>query len=104
MFNFQVKNHVTDSSMGRLIVFLIHYLLNSLPHTHFRQLFDDFFYFAVQWRIQNFPDQGAPTAKVANLLINQFFQTLCENEKIFGWIGGGGRMPHVFIKMKYLLK
>ena len=41
-----------------------------------------------QWRIQDFPQEGAPTRK--NLLFSRFFAENCMKMKEFGPPGGGG--------------
>ena len=44
-----------------------------------------------QWRIQDFPQGGAPTPKSA--IIFQFFAENCMKMKEFGPPGGGARVP-----------
>ena len=44
-----------------------------------------------QWRIQDFPQEGAPTPK--NLLFSWFFAENCMKMKEFGPPGGGARVP-----------
>ena len=45
----------------------------------------------MQWRIQDFPQGGAPTPKSA--IIFQFFAENCMKMKEFGPPGGGARVP-----------
>ena len=45
----------------------------------------------LQWRIRDFPEEGAPTPEWGtSLLFGQFSQKLHENEEILGQTGGGG--------------
>ena len=43
----------------------------------------------MQWRIQDFPQGGAPTPKIATIF--QFFAKNCMKMKEFGPPGGGAR-------------
>ena len=45
----------------------------------------------VQWRIQDFPQGGAPIPKIA--IIFQIFAENCMKMKEFGPRGGGARVP-----------
>ena len=47
-----------------------------------------------QWRIQDFPEDGAPTPEGGNILFNQFSHEFCMNMKKF-WSRGGGHAPRL---------
>ena len=47
--------------------------------------------FMYQWRMQDFPQGGAPTPKIA--IIFQIFAKNCMKMKEFGPPGGGGARP-----------
>ena len=46
---------------------------------------------SIQWRIQDFPQGGAPTPK--SVIIFQIFAENCMKMKEFGPLGGGARVP-----------
>ena len=59
---------------------------------------------ASQWRIQDFPQGGAPTPKIATIF--QFFAENCMKMKEFGPPGGGARVPGAppWIRQCFMLK